>query len=57
MRVRIRKELEVYPEVGFNIEEIGGGVLVTFGQGGGVNGGVNRLYRSIMQNPGVRPAG
>jgi ATP-dependent DNA helicase RecG len=64
--IRIRKELETYPQIIFAVEEIGGGVLVTFGQGEGVNegvnegvsegvsGGVNRLYQSIMQKPGVR---
>ena len=52
--IRIRKELETYPEIIFAVEEIGGGVLVTFGQGEGVSEGVNRLYQSIRQNPGVR---
>ena len=47
--IRIRKELEGYPELVFSVEEIGGGLLVTFrqaedvsgGVSGGVNGGVN----------------
>ena len=28
--IRIRKELESYPEVSFDVEETGGGILVTF---------------------------
>lgn len=60
--LRIRKELESYPEVSFAIEEVGGGVLVTFrlregvgeGVGEGIGEGVNRLYQCIKQTPGVR---
>lgn len=39
--IRIRKELETYPEVEFSVKEVGGGLLVTFNQGGGLNGGLN----------------
>lgn len=52
--IRIRKELETYPEIIFAIEEIGSGILVTFGQREGVNEGVNNLYQSIMEKPGIR---
>jgi ATP-dependent DNA helicase RecG len=56
--IRIRKELETYPEIFFFIEEIGGGVLVTFrmreGVNEGVSEGVNRLYQCIKEKPGVR---
>ena len=38
--IRIRKELEAYPDLTFAIEEIGGGVLVSFLQVEGVNEGV-----------------
>ena len=48
--IRIRKELETYPERIFSVEEMGGGVLVTFKQ----NEGVNELYNCILQRPGLR---
>lgn len=49
--IRIRKELEAYPEIVFTAEEIGDGVLVTFRLGEGINEGVNLLYQSIAQRP------
>ncbi|MCA1793866.1 MAG: putative DNA binding domain-containing protein [Desulfobacteraceae bacterium] len=56
--LRIRKELQAYPELSFTIEEKGGGILVTFlsGEGvtEGVTEGVNSLYKCIQQNPGLR---
>lgn len=52
--IRIRKELEAYPEIVFAAEEIGGGVLVTFGQGEGVKGGVEEVLNYIRMNPGVK---
>lgn len=64
--IRIRKELETYPEIIFAVEEIGGGVLVTFGQSegvsegvgegvtGGVTGGVDEVLNYIRMNPGVK---
>jgi len=60
--IRIRKELEAYPEITFTVEETSGGVLVTFKQnegvneGGneGVNEGVNLLSNFIQKNPGMR---
>lgn len=33
--IRIRKALQDYPEVGFEVQEIGGGVLLTFARTGG----------------------
>jgi ATP-dependent DNA helicase RecG len=60
--IRIRKELETYPEIIFAVEEIGGGVLVTFGQAeevnggvnGGVSGGADEVLNYIRMNPGVK---
>jgi ATP-dependent DNA helicase RecG len=56
--LRIRKELETYPEIIFAVEEIGGGVLVTFGQAegvsGGVSGGADEVLNYIRMNPGVK---
>ena len=60
--IRIRKELEEYPELTFKIEQTGGGVLVTFSSGEGVNEGVSEgvsegvksLYQCIKDNPGRR---
>ncbi len=60
--IRIRKELETYPELAFTVEEIGGGVLVSFvqvegvseGASEGVSEGVNRLYQAVQHNPGIR---
>ena len=64
--IRIRKELASYPELGVSIEEIGGGLLITFrqlsgvsegvseGVGEGVNEGVNGLIESLKMKPGMR---
>jgi len=52
--LRIRKELQAYPELSFEIEEAGGGIRVTFSLREGVSEGVNSLYRCIQQNPGLR---
>ncbi|WP_429884715.1 RNA-binding domain-containing protein [Geoalkalibacter halelectricus] len=60
--IRIRKELKAYPEIAFDVAEVGGGVLVTFrqidgvskGVGKGVNEGVNRLFQCIKEMPGAR---
>ncbi|MCP3888335.1 MAG: ATP-dependent DNA helicase, partial [Desulfobulbaceae bacterium] len=56
--IRIRKELESYPEVQFKVEEAFGGILVTFssakGSLGGVNGGVKSVLRYLQQSPGAK---
>ena len=39
--IRIRKALQDYPEIDFEIKEFAGGVMVTFAQRGGVNEGVS----------------
>ncbi|MBN1906083.1 MAG: hypothetical protein JW927_13405 [Deltaproteobacteria bacterium] len=56
--IRIREELEEYPEVSFDVEEIGGGVLVTFSisasKSEGVSGGVSRLLCCIRNKAGLR---
>jgi len=56
--IRIRKELESYPELTFTVEETSGGVLVTFKQAGRVNEGINEgivgLYNYVKQHPGLR---
>ncbi|WP_462271356.1 hypothetical protein [Desulfobacter sp.] len=56
--IRIRQELKIYPELNFKIEEIGGGILVTFSSQKmmheGVSEGVSILYESIQNNPGLR---
>jgi len=64
--IRIRKELEAYPELEFNVIEMGDGLLVVFqvkarksegvseGVGGGVSEGVKRLLVCIKDNPGLR---
>jgi ATP-dependent DNA helicase RecG len=60
--IRIRQELKAYPEIDFAVEEVGGGVLVTFSHGEGVNEGVsegvnegvNSLIACIKQHPGLR---
>ena len=67
--IRIRKALQDYPEIDFEIKEFAGGVMVTFAQRSGVNEGVNervtggvnegasnedRLRRCIEQHPGLR---
>lgn len=48
--IRIRKELEKYPELTFKIEQTGGGILVTFSS----SEGVKSLYQCIKDNPGRR---
>ena len=56
--IRIRQELKIYPELNFKIEEIGGGIQVTFSSQKtmheGVSEGVNILYECIQNNPGLR---
>jgi ATP-dependent DNA helicase RecG len=52
--IRIRQELQAYPEVSFHLEEIGGGMLVTFKSNEGVSEGVNDLLSFITQHPGLR---
>ena len=56
--IRIRKELKAYPEVSFDVEEIGGGVLVTFSAlasiSEGVSEGVSSLLVCIRSKPGLR---
>lgn len=64
--IRIRKELESYPEVDFHVEEIGDGFLATFrviakisegvneGVTEGVSEGVKGLLACIRENPGLR---
>lgn len=59
--IRIRKALQDYPEIDFEIKEFSGGVMVTFTQHGGVSEGVSegvsnesRLRQCIEQNPGLR---
>ena len=52
--IRIRKELAAYPEIKFVVEEMGGGVLVTFSQHEGINEGINGLYNYVKVHPGVR---
>ena len=52
--IRIRKELEEYPELTFKIEQTGGGILVTFSSGEGVSEGVNVLLECVRNNPGLR---
>ena len=56
--IRIRKELQAYPDVSLDVAEIGGGLLVTFKQNGGVNGGVNEgvneILNYIRMKPGVK---
>ena len=56
--LRIRMELQAYPEVDFTVEEIGGGILVTFNQtksvNGSVNGSVNEVFDFIRKHPGVK---
>ncbi|MCK4416561.1 MAG: ATP-dependent DNA helicase, partial [Candidatus Latescibacteria bacterium] len=60
--IRIRKELESYPEVSFDVEEVGGGILVTFstlasiseGVNEGVSEGVSSLLVCIKNKPGLR---
>ena len=65
--IRIRKALQDYPEASFKVQEIGGGVLLTFAQKqpealrGGVIGGVippetARLLQLIQTQPGLKTA-
>ena len=48
--IRIRKALQDYPEIDFEIKEFSGGVMVTFAQRGGVSGGVNSLLSYVQSN-------
>ena len=60
--IRIRKALQDYPEVHFDIQEIGGGILLSFKRGGGVSGGVSggvnpesvHLLQLIQSQPGLK---
>lgn len=52
--IRIRKELENYPEVHFAVEEVGGGVLVTFCSVGGVSGGVKAILAYLKDHLGAK---
>jgi ATP-dependent DNA helicase RecG len=60
--LRIRKELESYPDISLMIEESSGGLVITFVRHGnavggvneGVNEGVNALLVLITQKPGLR---
>ena len=56
--IRIRKALQDYPEIDFEIKEVSGGVMVTFtqrgGVSGGVSGGVNDLLVYVHSRPGQR---
>jgi len=60
--IRIRRELEAYPEVDFMVEEIGDGFMVSFrskmktreGVSEGVSEGVNAILVCIRENPGLR---
>ncbi len=56
--IRIRKELESYPEVDFHVEEVTDGFLAVFRLrrrvGEGVSEGVNALLACIRENPGLR---
>ena len=69
--IRIRKALQDYPEASFEVQEIGGGVLLTFAQKqpvahrGGVSGGVSggvpplesaHLLQLIQTQPGLKTA-
>ncbi len=69
--IRIRKALQDYPEASFKVQEIGGGVLLTFAQKqpeelrGGVSGGVSggvippetaHLLQLIQTQPGLKTA-
>jgi ATP-dependent DNA helicase RecG len=62
--IRIREELMNYPELSFEVEEISGGILVTFkqrtrlseglseGLNEGLNEGLKSLLEMIQQTPG-----
>lgn len=52
--VRIREELNKYPELKFTIEEVGSGFLVTFSKSGGVSGGVNDVIEFLKAHPGAK---
>jgi ATP-dependent DNA helicase RecG len=65
--IRMRKALADYPEVQLLVEEISGGISITFtkthdevseglseGVSEGLNEGVNALKERIVQNPGLR---
>ena len=60
--IRIRKALQGYPEIDFEIKEFAGGVMVTFvqriGVSGGVSGGVTSeaegLLKLIHSKPGIK---
>ena len=52
--IRIRKALQDYPEIDFEIKEVSGGVMVTFAQRGGVSGGVSDLLVYVHSHPGQR---
>jgi ATP-dependent DNA helicase RecG len=62
--IRIRRALQDYPEVQFNVQEFQGGVMATFAQkqpespdegvNVGANVGVNSLLAYIQANPGLR---
>lgn len=58
--IRIRKALQDYPEIDFEIKEFSGGVMVTFAQKQpespreGVNEGVSILIDLIRKQPGLR---
>ena len=51
--IRIRKELEAYPEVRFRLEEIGGGVLATFSRMREYDDGIDAGRVSEGVNEGV----
>jgi ATP-dependent DNA helicase RecG len=56
--IRIRKALQDYPEIDFEIKEFAGGMMVTFAQregvNVGVNVGVNGLLSYVRSHPGQR---
>ena len=56
--IRIRQELQDYPELDFGIEELSGGILVTFRQVGGLSEGLSEglkiLMKEIQQTSGIQ---
>jgi ATP-dependent DNA helicase RecG len=52
--IRIRQELKEYPELAFSIEEVSGGILVTFRQQNQADEGLRTLMQSIQQSPGIQ---
>ena len=52
--IRIRQELNDYPELDFEIEEISGGVLVTFNRFEGLSEGLKTLLETIRQTPSIQ---